>query len=195
MPGGHKSSAGQLNLTFSVVSRHALDPSGQQIARGRTAEVAQTKNADHPFALVDHSQSAHLKLLHVPHCLGEVIIIPTAMDARRHHIARRREASVETVLRQSFADDVTVGHHADQPVILSNRNGAYVMLTHQFRELGDRRLWTDPVDALVHCVLDFHGGPPLLKFAYQPRFPRLPDYTTDRILSHGLKAHRAHMLA
>jgi len=28
----------------------------------------------------------------------------------------------------------------------------------------------------------------LLKFAYQPRFPRLSDYTTDRILSHGLKA-------
>src|SRR5262249_1818968 len=117
------------------------------------------------------------------------------MDAWGHHIARDRAAGIEAVMRQSFADDVSVGHHADQPVVLSNRNGAYVMLTHQFRELGDRRLWTDPVDALVHCVLDFHGGPPLLKFAYQPRFPRLSDYTTDRILSHGLKAHRAPMLA
>src|SRR5262245_1605674 len=107
------------------------------------------------------------------------------MDAWSHHIARRRAADIETVLRQSFADDVTVGHHADQPVVLSNGNGAYVMLTHQFCEFGHRRVWTDPVDALVHCVFDFHGRPPLLKFAYQPRFPSRFDYTTDRFLWHG----------
>jgi len=171
-----------------VVSRNAFNAFGQQITGCRIADVAQTEDADHPPALVDHRQPAHLQLLHVPHCLGEVIIISTAMDAWGHYIARSRAAGIEAVLRQSFADDVSVGHHADQPVVLSNRNGAYVMLMHQFRQLGDRRLWTDPVDALVHCVLYFHGGPPLLKFAYQPRFPRLSDYTTDRILSHGLKA-------
>jgi hypothetical protein len=77
------------------MSRNALGPFGQQIARHRTAEVAQTKNADHPLALVDHRQSAHLKLLHVPHCLGEVIIIPAAMDARRHNIVRRRAAGID----------------------------------------------------------------------------------------------------
>src|SRR4029077_7522855 len=107
-----------------------------------------------------------------PHCLGEVIVISAAMDAWGHHVARRRAAGIETVLRQSFADDVTVGHHADQPVVLSNGNGAYVMLTHQFREFGHRRVWTNPVDALVHCIFDFHGRPPLLKFAYQPWSPR-----------------------
>jgi hypothetical protein len=72
------------------------------------AEVAQTQNADHPFALIDHRQSAHLKLLHVPHCFSEVIIIPTAMDARRHHIARRRAAGLEAILRQAYANDVAV---------------------------------------------------------------------------------------
>jgi hypothetical protein len=59
------------------------------------------------------------------------------------------------------------------------------MLTHQFREFGDRRVWTNPVDALVHCVFDFHGRPPLLKLVYQPRFPSPFDYTTDRFLWHG----------
>src|SRR5215472_16759789 len=152
------------------------------------ADVAQTEDADHPLALVDHRQSADLQGLHVPYWLGEIVVIPAAMDAWSHHIARRCALDVEAVLRQPFADDVAVGHHADQTVVLSNRNGAYIMLTHQFRELGDRRVWTDPVDALVHCVFDFHGRSPLLKFAYQPRFPRLSDYTTDRILSHGLKA-------
>src|SRR6266446_7875998 len=81
-------------------------------------------------------------------------------------VARRAS---KLVLRQSFADDVTVGHHADQPVVLSDGNGAYVMLTHQFREFGDRRVWTNPVDALVHCVFD-----PLLRDVDVRRHPRFP---------------------
>src|SRR6266508_1859280 len=117
------------------------------------------------------------------------------MDAWGHHVARGRAAGIEAVLRQSFADDVAVGHHADQPVVLSNRNGAYVMLTHQFRKFGDRRVWTEPVDALVHCVLNLHGRPPLLKVCVSAPVPSSSDSTTDRILSHGLKARRAHMLA
>src|SRR5258706_5760439 len=94
------------------------------------------------------------------------MVVTTAMDAWGHHIARRREAGIEAVLRQAFADNVAVGHHPDQPVVLSNRNSACVMLTHQFREFGDRDVRTDPVDALVHRVFDFHVRPPLLEFAY-----------------------------
>jgi hypothetical protein len=37
------------------------------------------------------------------------------------------------------------------------------VLTHQFRELGDRGVRTNPLDALVHRVFDFHGGPLLLE--------------------------------
>src|SRR5215469_8104191 len=79
------------------------------------------------------------------------------MDAWGHYIARDRAAGIEAVVRQSFADDVSVGHHADQPVVLANRNGTYVMLTHQLGEFGHRRVWADPVDALVHHVFDLHG--------------------------------------
>src|SRR6266566_10164041 len=146
----------------SVMGRNAFDALGQQITGRRIADVAQTDDADHPLALVDHRQPADLQRLHVPHRLGEVIVIPAAMDAWGHHIARRRAAGIKAVLRHPFADDVAVGHHADQPVVLSNRNGAYIMLTHQFSEFGDRGVRTDPVDALVHRVFDFHGGPPLL---------------------------------
>ena len=52
--------------------------------------------------------------------------MPGVMTSRA--VARR---AIEAVLRQASADDVAVGHHADQPVVLSNRNGAYVMLTHR----------------------------------------------------------------
>src|SRR5207248_10315480 len=151
-------------------------------------DVAQAEDADHAPALVDHRQSAHLKLLHVPHRLGEVVVVPAAMDARGHHVARRRAAGVKAVLRQAFADDVAVGHHADQPVVLANRNGADVMLAHQFREFADRGVRTDPVDAFVHRLFDFHGRPPLLKLACADEISALVpspfDYTTDRVLWH-----------
>src|SRR6185437_13359126 len=87
------------------------------------------------------------------------------MDTWGHHLARRCAAGIKAVLRQALADDVAVGHHADKLVVLPDRNGAYVMLTHQFRELGDRGVRTDPVDAFVHRISDFHGGPPSLVLA------------------------------
>src|SRR5262249_40903872 len=65
---------------------------------------------------------------------------------------------------QTFADDVAVGDHADQLVVLADRNGADVVVTHQFGDFGDRGVGTDPVDALVHHVFDFHGRPPWLEF-------------------------------
>lgn len=53
---------------------------------------------------------------HVPHRLGEVIVLPAAMDAWGHHIACRRAASISCP---------APSHHADELVVLSNRNGAY----------------------------------------------------------------------
>jgi hypothetical protein len=101
------------------------------------ADVGQTEDADHPLALVDHWQPADLQCLHVPHRLGEVIVLPAAMDAWGHHIACvAPRASKLSCANPS--DNVAVSHHADQLVVLSNRNGAYIMLTHQFREFGDR---------------------------------------------------------
>src|SRR5215813_13523273 len=101
----------QLCLSVSVVmGRNALHAFGQQFTGCPFANVAQTEDADHSLALVNHRQPADLQRLHVPHRLGEVVILAAAMDARGHHIARRRTASIETVLRQSFADDVAVGY-------------------------------------------------------------------------------------
>src|SRR6202035_3255559 len=145
----------------------------------------QTDHADHPLALVDHRQPADLQRLHVVDRLGEVIVLPATMDAFGHHIARHRAASIEAVARKPFADDVAVGHHPDQSVVLSNRNAADVMCPHQFREFGDRGVGADPVDTLVHYVFDFHGGPPgawvsgaLDAMQHSPRFF---NYTTGRV--------------
>src|SRR5215471_3436322 len=124
------------------------------------ADVAQAENADHPPALVDHRQPADLEPFHVLHRLGEVVVLAAAMDALGHHVARGGATHVEAVFGQTFADDVAVGDHADQLVVLADRNGADVVVTHQFGDFGDRGIGTDPVDALVHYVFDFHGRPP-----------------------------------
>jgi hypothetical protein len=92
---------------------------------------------------------------------GQFVFTPQGCDSYAisisMNLARRRAAGIKAVLRDPFADDVAVGHHADQPIVLSNRNGAYVMLTHQFCEFGERSVRADPVDSLVHHVFDFHA--------------------------------------
>src|SRR5262245_27476406 len=48
-----------------------------------------------------------------PKSEDEAVVLPTAMDPRRHHVARRGAAEIEVDLRHPFADDIAVGHHAD----------------------------------------------------------------------------------
>ena len=108
------------------------------------ADIAQTEYANHPLALVDHRQSADLQLLHVLHGLGEVVVITAAMDAWCHHITRRRAECIEVVLRETFADDVSVGHHTDEVIVLSDWNSADIVLAHQFCQFGDRSSRANP---------------------------------------------------
>jgi acyl dehydratase len=56
-----------------MMGRNALDAFRQQIDGRRMADIAETEHAYHPFALVDHGQSADLQSLHVPHRLGEIV--------------------------------------------------------------------------------------------------------------------------
>src|SRR5262249_54664597 len=141
----------------SVMSRDALDVLRQQIVWRQNAHISERKHADHPLTLVDHRQPADPEPLHVPYRFGKIVIFAAAMDAWRHHVPRDRALHIETILRQTFANDVTVGDHADQPVILSDRNGANVVRAHQFGEFDDRGIRADPLNTLVHCFFDFHA--------------------------------------
>src|SRR5262249_47525590 len=79
------------------------------------------------------------------------------MDAWRHNVSCGRAVQIKTILHQTVANDVTVGDHADQPVILANWDGADVVRAHQSSEFGDSGIRADPLDPLVHCVFDFHA--------------------------------------
>src|SRR5262249_41475873 len=86
-----------------------------------------------------------------------IVVLPAAVDAWRHNVSRGCSMHIKAIPRQTFAHDVTVGDHADQPVILANRDSADVLCAHQFSEFGDRGIQADPLDALVHCFFDFHA--------------------------------------
>ena len=84
---------------------NAFHAFGEQVAGGPGADVAKTEYPDHPLAFVDHRQSADLQRFHVPYRFG----------------GTRRGADSIKVLRQPFAHNVAVGHHADQAIILASR--------------------------------------------------------------------------
>src|SRR4029079_5929310 len=132
-----------------VMGRNALDAFGQEIVWCRMAYITETEDTDHSLALVHDRQSTDFELLHVPHRLGEVVVLPTAMDARSHDLACSRAVGIKIVACQPSADNVTIRHHADQLVVLSDRNSTYIMTTHQFGEFNYRRVRTDPLNALV----------------------------------------------
>src|SRR5262245_62638936 len=111
------------------MGRYALDVFEHQTIRLYAADVAKTKYADHPLALVDHRQPADFQFLHVPHRLVEVIILATAMDAGSHHIARGQVGRI-ALLRQPFAYDVAIRHHPNELIVLSDWNGADIMFRH-----------------------------------------------------------------
>src|SRR5215472_8434046 len=145
----------------AMMSRNAPDTFGQHVGRCSLADIAETEHADHALILVDDRQPADLELFHVLHRLGKFVVLSATMDSRSHHVTRRRAACIKFFFKQKTAYEIAVGDHADKVVFLADRNRADVVLTHQFRELRDRGLRTNPLYAFVHRHLDFHHGPPL----------------------------------
>src|SRR5262249_53532113 len=145
----------------TMMGRNAPDTFGQHVGRCSLADIAEAEHADHALILVDDRQRADLELFHVLHRLGKLVVLSATMDSRSHHVTRRRAACIKAVVGQAFANDIAVGDHAYKVVFLADRNRADVVLTHQFRELRDRGLRTNPLYAFVHRHLDFHHGPPL----------------------------------
>ena len=90
------------------------------------------------------------------------------MDALGHYIARDRAAGIEAVLCRRCLDRSP----CRQAVVLSNRNGAYVMLTHQFRDQRRRH---------QHAIggAQAPGRPAGLQYPYVLREVEAPDPDED----------------
>ena len=109
------------------MGRNALDALGQQITDAEWLTSPRLIMPTIRLLLLITGSLRTFSCLHVMHRLCEVIVLAATMDAFGHHIARRRAAGIEAVARKPFADDVAVGHHPDQSVVLPDRNAADVM--------------------------------------------------------------------
>jgi hypothetical protein len=110
--------------------------------------------------------SADLQFLHVPHSLGEILVFTATMNFRGHHIAGRRAARIEVVLRQPFADDVAVGHHSDKAVVLANWDSAYIAVCINLASSGTGVSGLTQSTPLCIASLTFTEGPSLLEATY-----------------------------
>lgn len=71
-----------LNAIRHLMMRgNAPDAFSQHVLGCKFADVAQSEDANHPFALGDDRQSADLQCLHVADGLFEILVFPATMDA------------------------------------------------------------------------------------------------------------------
>src|SRR5438105_10246385 len=115
--------------------RGALDRLSGGFAAFRLRHVADRNDADQPLLAVYHRQAPHLDVAHVLCDVVEILVVVAIHDLGAHDLAHR---SVGTLARAHRPDgDVTVGDHADEPVVLAHRHRAGVDFFHDFRYFPD----------------------------------------------------------
>src|SRR5215472_11398082 len=78
------------------------------------------------------------------------------MDALRHDFARGGPLWIPA-RRNAATDNIAIGHHANQSIMLTDGNCADVVRAHQRGEHFHGCEWINPGDALMHCLFHFHG--------------------------------------
>src|SRR5690348_15042485 len=139
----------------SVVSRDRPDDIGALRLGHFAREIAEAEDTDHALVLVDDGKTAYFLGLHRAKRLRHIVVRAAIDDALRHDIAGAQRAAGFAV-RKPAADDVAVGYHADEAIILAHRDGADILALHLLRHLGNRSFRRHPRDAFVHDLFNFH---------------------------------------
>src|SRR5262249_44531946 len=75
-----------------------------------------------------------------------------------HHFPDRRLRALAGA--DSADGDIAIGDHADQSVVLADRQHPGVDLRHEPRGIADCLIWVGDLDVAGHCFIDLHGMPP-----------------------------------
>src|SRR5262249_8869684 len=150
---------------------------GRAVGKG---DVTQREDTHQPLFAVEYGQPAKLDVGHILHDLVEVIVLEAVHYFFAHDVPDRR---LRALIGADGADgDVAVGDHADQPVILSDRQHPGVDLSHQARGIADRLIGTGDFDIVGHRFTDLHGSSPhVLKRFGTPRARVAPRGPVKRV--------------
>src|SRR5262245_5318930 len=125
-------------------------------ARPGIIDIPKAEHTYQPLLLgVDDGKAPHPFALHNASCRFDIVLVETEMDALRHNFPRGGSFWIPT-LCNAAADNIAIGHHANQSIILTDGNGADVVHAHQIGELFYACQRINPRDALVHCPSYFH---------------------------------------
>ncbi len=155
------------------------DPADRMTGRARSfgqRDVGERDDTHQTFATVEHGQPPQFDVGHVVRHLVDVVIGKAVFHLHAHHIAHRSLRSLSG--GHCAHRDVAVGDHADQPVVLTHREGAGINLRHHLRRLADSLIRIGDIDLNTHHFADLHDASPLALI------PRHIERATPR-LRHG----------
>src|SRR5690242_2310980 len=83
-------------------------------------EIAERDDADQTLVAAQHRQAAHLKLAHIARYVVDRLVLEDIFDVGRHDVAH---LAILWLLAggDGAYDDVAIGYHADEPVVLADR--------------------------------------------------------------------------
>ena len=108
------------------------------------------------FFAIEHREPAHLQGAHVAGKVFGGLVLEDVFHLGRHHLADLALGGVLSGGYRPYAD-VAVGQHADEPVLVRDRNGADVELGHQACRLLQGLRWRGQLDVAGHDFGDLHG--------------------------------------
>src|SRR5579871_3114999 len=105
-------------------------------------EIREGDDANESLVAVEHRQTSYLELRHVVRYVLDILVLEAISDRFGGHDLPHGGALGVATVRVTSNSDVTVGQHADQAVILRDREGAGVRLRHQLRSVLQRVVGT-----------------------------------------------------
>jgi hypothetical protein len=122
----------------------------------REREIAERYDADETLLAVNDRQAANLLVAHVLEHGFDALVDEAVENARRHRIARRLGPHV-AALGDDAHDDVAIGHHADEPLVLDHGRCADVAVAHFASDFQDWGVGPDEAHVGRHDILNSHA--------------------------------------
>src|SRR5579863_8301404 len=123
-------------------------------------DIRERDDSDQPFLAVQHGQAPYLELGHIVCHVVDILVLKAVLDAlARHYFPNGRASWISTMTIPSDSY-VPVRDHADQAIILRDRQSAGISLGHHPRGMLKRVIRARDSDCSRHDFIDLHRCSP-----------------------------------
>ena len=122
-------------------------------------QVAESNDPDESLAMVDHRDPADLPSAHDLDDLVHIVVVEAPFHVVGHDLADAVLIGRDAGGRRAHGN-IAVGHHADQPAPVADRQDADIDLVHEPRGIPDRAVRLNHANIAGHHIGDFHERAP-----------------------------------